>query len=94
MNQILIFDLQRCQLHRYSSKEGQRSVSYWSVAQPMAPAGMDGCVLGMYLYSSIRSECSLLTLNCLQLNEPDFNDISPQEAVDWYLQHINPMTIR
>ncbi|TFL05085.1 hypothetical protein BDV98DRAFT_283538 [Pterulicium gracile] len=28
------------------------------------------------------------------LNEPDFNDISPQEAVDWYLQHINPMTIR
>ncbi|TFL04933.1 hypothetical protein BDV98DRAFT_523642 [Pterulicium gracile] len=28
------------------------------------------------------------------LNEPDLNGISPQRAVDHYLQHINPMTIR
>ncbi|TFL01317.1 hypothetical protein BDV98DRAFT_548839 [Pterulicium gracile] len=28
------------------------------------------------------------------LNEPDLNNISPQQAVDHYLQHINPMTIR
>lgn len=29
-----------------------------------------------------------------QLNEPDINNISPQQAVDWYLKRINPMTIR
>lgn len=28
------------------------------------------------------------------LNEPDQNGISPQDAVGWYMQWINPMTIR
>ncbi|KAF7337862.1 Glyco-hydro-cc domain-containing protein [Mycena venus] len=28
------------------------------------------------------------------LNEPDQNGITPQQAADWYKQHINPLTIK
>ncbi|KAJ7855622.1 hypothetical protein B0H14DRAFT_3645843 [Mycena olivaceomarginata] len=28
------------------------------------------------------------------LNEPDLNGISPQQAADWYKQHINPLAIK